>query len=256
MSDQDIFQEKNQSSPASDQIGENQNPEGSTSSPEDLLRTIRNPETGEPKYKSIDDALKALKHAQEFIPSLQQENKTYLEELQQAREELQKSAGAMDALDRLAQPQPSQGSTPAPKEIDGRDIEGLVEKALQKKQTQAQQKTNVDKVKSALQEKYGDKAGQHFYQKAEELGLDRKTMNELAAKSPNAVLKYFEGEAGSNVTPSTSTVKSEGMKAPERPKGPLAPPSKSMMAGANTKDLVEELRRHRAAVYEKYGITE
>ncbi len=41
----------------------------------DQLASITN-ERGEPKYKDLPTALQALKHSQEYIPSLKQENET------------------------------------------------------------------------------------------------------------------------------------------------------------------------------------
>lgn len=255
MSDQDIFEDKN--TPAvPDKETANQNPEPVANTYDDLLRNIRNPETGEPKYKTLEDALKALAHTQEFIPQLQQENAQYKKDLELSREELAKSAGALEALDRLAQPQAIENATPAPQAPDERAIDELVERALNKRQTQAQQKENKEKVIKQLTEKYGDKAGEQFYAKAEQLGLDRKTMNELAAKSPDAVLAYFGESKAPSVQPNTGTVKSEGIEPPKKQFGPLSAPAKSVMVGATTNDLVEEMRRHRQAVYEKYGITQ
>ena len=259
MSDQDIFKDQESSPTSSDQTQvESKNPDTGASKYEDLLLSIRNPETGEPKYKSIEDALVALKHSQEFIPKLQKEKQDLFQEYQTVREELSKSVGVMEALDRLAQPQAEKESPPAPQAIDERALEDLVEQALNKRLTQKQQAENVGKVKTALKEQFGEKAGEVFYKKAEELGLDRRTMNELAAKSPSAVLAYFKSKenGGSEIKTSTSSVSSEALDNKPKPKfnGALPPPPKSMMAGASTRDLVAELRRHREAVYQKYGI--
>lgn len=261
MSDQDIFQSNSQPSEDDQPAGGNQNP-SSTNGGEgnDLLKSIVN-ENGEPKYKSIGDALSALKHAQEFIPQLKSENEQYRNQLTQANEELAKSAGALKALDRLAQPQAMEADRPvaqAQKE-EAPNLDELVNDAISRHETRKQQQANISKVTSALSEKYGEKAGQVFYDKAKELGLDKDTMNQLAAKSPTAVLKYFqtEGTASSTASPSTSSVKSESIKQPKPVfNGSLPLPQKSMMAGASTQDLVQEIRRHRAAVYEKYGIQE
>lgn len=255
MADQDIFEEKNTPT-SSDPIEVGSNPEPVSNPHEDLLRSIRNPETGEPKYKSVEDALRALSHAQDFIPKLQKENEQYRQDLDITKQELAKSAGALETLDRLAQPKAIEDSTPAPQAPDERAIAELVEQALNKHQTAQQQTANISQVKQKLTEKFGDKAGEQFYAKAAELGLDRKTMNELAAKSPGAVLAYFGESKAPSVTPNTSTVKTEGMESPKRPNGPLPPAAKSMMAGATTAELVEEMKRHRQAVYEKHGITE
>lgn len=262
MSDQDIFQSKENQEVSSqpDQAPSvEQKPETSNENPvEDLLRSIVN-ENGEPKYKSVPDALNALKHSQDFIPTLKNENSIYKEQLQESQELLRKYEEALKTVDRLAKPQAMEESPPAPQadKEEAVDIDALVEQSIARRETQKQQEANAEKVINSLREKYGEKAGQAFYSKAEELGLDRETMNTLARKSPEAVLRYFQEDVKqSPPSPGSepSSVRTESLQ--EKPKhyGPLPPPAKSIMAGASQAEVQAELQRHKQAVLDRLGI--
>lgn len=69
-------------------------------SPTDLLMAIKN-ENGEPKYKTVEDALKALANSQAFIPQLLQEKKIVEEELKTTREQASKQASIEEVLKKL-----------------------------------------------------------------------------------------------------------------------------------------------------------
>ena len=80
-----IFNEQN---PATQPTQNGDNTPGAQGSNDlaNLLGSIKN-ERGEPKYKSVEDALVGLRNAQEYIPQLTQKLSTQELELKAAREE-------------------------------------------------------------------------------------------------------------------------------------------------------------------------
>ena len=75
MSDQtSIFGNQNAPAPQDQNNGGNSNPPTPSSNDQlaNLLTGIKN-ERGEPKYKDVQTALEALRHSQEYIPTLKQE---------------------------------------------------------------------------------------------------------------------------------------------------------------------------------------
>lgn len=153
-----------------------------------LLGSIKN-ENGQPKYGNTGEALKALKHSQEFIPQLQNENATLKRELEQLRMQVEKLKGVEEVVERLASNQ-TNASTNA-NTLDEKSIADLVQRTLSQREVEAIQKANVTAVVTSLQGKFGQEAEKSFYAKAQELGMSVQQMNALAATSPQAVLQLF-----------------------------------------------------------------
>jgi len=259
MSDQDIFnKEKNVVVPEANQapVTPAPIPAPVVDTSEDLLRMITN-EAGEPKYSSVKDALVGLSNAQTHIPMVEADNTALRDQLTAAQVELDKKNAALEALDRFAQKQDTGDNLPVtPAVIDEGAVADLVNQALSQRETATKQSANLKEVTTSLREKYGDKAGEIFYSKAGELGLSREEINTLASSSPKAALQLFGVIESSNVKPNVSSINSDGfISAPTPPSGYIAPSTKSIMAGATSKELADEMRRHKEAVYAKHGIT-
>ncbi len=133
------------------------------------------------KYKSVDDALKSVPHAQTHIQTLENE-------LKAAREELQKRKTAEELLEQF-KPQVTTQQQTTGVEIDPDALSGIVERVIDKKAQQAQAQANVSIVTSQFTAKYGDKAEQVYNNLAKENGLSVAQMNNLAMSSPTALLK-------------------------------------------------------------------
>ncbi len=258
MSDQDIFdKEKNIVTPVADPATPvAPNPVPVIDASDDLLRMITN-DAGEPKYGSVKDALISLGNAQTHIPKIEADNDALRKKLEEAQAELGKKDAALEALDRFAQKQDTVVDLPVTTPvIDEGAVADLVHQALSQRETQTKQTANLSEVTSSLRTKYGEKAGEIFYEKAAELGMSKEEINTLASTSPKAALQLFGVMESSNVKPSIGTINSEGFVSEvTAPTGRLAPAAKSIMAGATSTELKEEMRRHRDAVYLKHGIT-
>lgn len=237
------------------------NVEGSAPTPEvkpdpfaDLLGTVIN-DKGEPKYASTPEALKGLAHSQQHIKNLEGE-------LAQYKAELGKRKAVEDALKEFThKPEPEVTPTQG---LTEEAVADLVQQRLTEIERSKTVESNTKKVVDVIQSKFGDKAEEAFYGKAKELGMTKEQFNSLAAQSPDAVLAFFNVATQPASTPgssiNTAALRDEKKPIPtiidggeERiylPRG-----EKSLLIGATDQDKLAELQRHKAAVYEKYGLT-
>lgn len=134
------------------------------------------------KYKSVEDALKSVPHAQKHIQTLE-------DELRVTKEELQRRKTAEELLNEMKQGyQPQQPNTTGV-DIDPDALSGIVERVIEKKANERQAIDNATKVTSKFTEVYGAKAEEMYNKIAQDAGLSVPQLNQLALSSPNAVLK-------------------------------------------------------------------
>jgi hypothetical protein len=195
-----------------------------------LLNEIRN-DKGEPKYKSVQDALYALKHSQEYIPSLKRE----LDETKAVADKVKELESTIVALTRKEPSEPSATGT-----LDETKVAEIVSRTIEAKTTESIRKKNVDEVVSAVAAQFGDKAEQVFYDKAKELGLSRAEMNEFAAKSPQAIFNLFgiTRKTVNTEAPLKSSVNTTGMTPPESTY--IKRNETGVLFGATTEELMQE----------------
>lgn len=137
------------------------------------------------KYRTAEEALKALPHAQSHIKTLEEEAK-------QLREELAKRKAAEELLDEFKSSGFQQQSAVDPQPaVQPEAIEAIVASILSKKEAATIAQRNISTVVSSFEQAFGDKAkAEEVYNKvAEESGLSIEDMNRLAATSPEAVLR-------------------------------------------------------------------
>ena len=141
------------------------------------------------KYANEEEADKAIAFKEEHISKIESENA-------QLREQADKATTLDEVLNRIqdqqTQVQDSYTKT-GNEDHQIQDIDALVAKALDEKlsahSAQATAETNSQMVFAQLTERYGEKAGEMFQMKAQELDLD---LDSLAAASPKAVLEFFK----------------------------------------------------------------
>lgn len=171
----------------------------------DLLGQIRN-ERGEPKYKTVQDALNGLLHAQNHIQTLLNEKRQVSEELETLKPVATKVEELQKVVERLTQPQQPPITQPVtPQGLTEEQVAKLVETTLTRAEQERLAKQNLGSVVTAVKGVFGDKAEEVFYKKAEELGLDKASINALAARTPQAALRLLGIDATSNSAPSTQT---------------------------------------------------
>jgi hypothetical protein len=226
---------------------------GGTSGTDDLttlLSAIKNPD-GQPKYKTVQEALKALQHSQEYIPTLKQTK----EELEARLLVAEAAAAKVNTLEQTLLQLTQRSNEPTqttPAGLTEEQIAELVNRTLSKTQQEAVQKQNLTTVVDVLKSKFGEKAEQVFYDKAKELGLSVAEFNAMAAKTPKAVLSLV----GATGTPNTSTpspgFNTDGFQ--KRPESAITSNKvKSIMLGATTQDLHMERQNANALVEELHA---
>lgn len=253
-SDQDssIFGNQSQATPDNNTSGNSNNPApAQTNEPfADLLGSIKN-ELGQPKYNNPVDALNALKHSQEFIPQLKQENASLRSEIEQLRAQVEKLKAVEGVVERLTSQQNS-AATPAPA-LDENAIADLVQRTLSKREIEAIQKANVTSVATTIQGQFGQDAEKVFYGKAQELGMSVQQMNALAATSPQAVLQLFGLQKSEEKKVNVPSAVPAGVNtAGFQPKQDtfIKRNDKGVVIGATTHDVAEELQAARNMIEE------
>lgn len=188
------------------------------------------------KYKTVEDALKSVPHAQTHIQTLEQE-------MAQMKAELERRRTAEELLDEIKGGFKQEQGQPPKAEFDPSMIEQTVANLLSRKEAQNTAKINVDLVVNSFTNAYGDKvkAEEAFVRIAQEAGMTVPMLNQLAATSPNAVLKL----AGISSKPqesapskTSSSVNTEAFAKPMQSDLSAKVPS----VGATTKDLVSAWR--------------
>lgn len=199
----------------------------------DMLKLIVN-ESGEQKYATVEAALAALPHAQQHISKLEQENAVFKEEVAKAT--------TTDEL--LAEMRKTSTTTETPS-VSGLDVESAAQlfDSLFEKRTEAQiQADNQRVVSQKFTELYGEKAKEMMTEKATELGVSVGFIKDIAQKSPEAALKLcgVEQETTTKASESVTTSTVNTLAAAQQEPDPAKP--KSVMSGADTKDLVAAWR--------------
>lgn len=216
------------------------------------LASIKN-ERGEQKYDSLDKAIEALQHSQEYIPELKTKVSTYEQEIERLKNELDKRQTVEDVISRLT---PHQPSSPEPtsqvKGLDEQAVQQMLQRELSSREQALIRQSNTDKVSSAITAKYGDKAKEIVVAKAQELGMTLQALGELSATSPSAALALFSAQSHAN----TSAPVGSSVRLPEATIEVDLKPTKSMLRGTSDRERAAYMKKIEQAIYQKHGITE
>lgn len=221
----------------------------------DKLSGIVN-QDGKPKYDTVDKALEALKHSQQFIPQLQQENEQYKQQLEELKVELEKRSSVEDVVQRLLNKQETPVDEPTPNPassgLDENTVKGLFDQLLKQRESSLTLDSNRQKVNEALVGLYGDKTPEVVKAKAEELGTTPSQLGELAAQNPRLVLALFQSQKTTGPKPTTN---SYGIRGKLEPDTTLPKPDRSVLSGATAKQQAEYWGKVREHVYRQHNIT-
>ena len=201
---------------------------------EDLLASMKH-EDGSLKYKSVEDALKAMPHAQSHVAQLEAENAQLKASSSQTQEQLSKIQSIEATLEKLAQ---SRSDNQSGSGVDEQTLAALVAELVDKDLTSKKSKetisANMNQVTSGLKERFGEGAKEAYQAKAKELNMTVEELNALGAKSPNAVMAFFgKGTAGAPSKSSAGSVNPEGYQQSQPTFG-----RNPMYVGSSTKDLL------------------
>jgi hypothetical protein len=216
----------------------------------DQLSTITN-EKGEQKYDTVEKAIEALKHSQDFIPTLQSEKVALEAEVTRLREQVAQAKGVQDVVDKLTNRQNVTPQVDQPvAALSAEDIAKLITQQLSQGKVAETQQANELEVDTALKLKFGTEASKQVALKAHELDITPKELGVLAAKNPKMVLQLFGTTAKQVSNTTTSYNFAPNPKDTER----LQPPEKSLMQGAKTKDVIDYMKQIQAEVYKDNGV--
>lgn len=219
-----------------------------------LLGSIKN-ERGEPKYKTLKDALVGLANAQSYIPDLKSNLENKDKEIEQLRKEAERVAALEEAVQRLTE-QRGSGDTP-PKTLTAQEIAELVNQSLDntltKREQQNKQKENISIVVSSLKSAFGDTAETKYNEKAAELGVSVEEFNALAARSPKIVLTALgiteeSRQQDNSLNPTKSSVNSNGFQG--NPQSFIGRNPKTALVGAPAADVKSEQEASKKMVEE------
>jgi hypothetical protein len=222
----------------------------------DLLSGIKN-ERGEPKYKTLKDAIIGLQNAQTYIPDLKKTVSEKDAEIERLRAENERVANLEETVRKLAER--SSGDAPSSKPaLSVQEIAELVNTSLESTLTQREvkqkQEANIKTVVTSLKSAFGDTAETKFNEKATELGMTVQEFNTLAAKSPQIVLTALgitKTVTNQSVTPSKGTVNSEGFV--PNPQSHIGKNTTSALTGASSKRVKEETEASKKMVEELHN---
>lgn len=221
----------------------------------DLLKSIKN-ESGEPKYDTLEKALEALGHSQQYIPQVKSQLSESEKEIARLKAELEQRESIEDVVKRLAASgNPNgEGHPPAATGLDEQAVMKLVQATLnQSKQVETVQ-SNRQRVESALAEHFGgaEKAAAVITEKAALLGKTPQQLGELAGTDPQLVLELFKVQGVRTPNP---TVRGNNIEALPRVTDRVKPPEKSLMAGASNKEIKDYWLTIKEQVHKDRGIT-
>lgn len=247
MTDQSVFSEQSQATPPVQQ-----QQQAAPNAYEDLLKGIKN-EHGLPKYATLEEALKALQHSQEYIPQVKTQLSQKEQELADLRAKLEQQASLEEVVSRLTKPnQPEpQDNHPKGSGLDESAVMQLVQQQLERNQQVQSAQANQQQVESALKAKYGDKTVEVVQQRAAELGLTPQALGELSSKSPQAVLALFNTQGSQGPKPTTSSVNTSSFRT-DAPA--LERPTKSLLTGASSRDQTAYMQKIKEDVHRRLGV--
>ena len=169
------------------------------------------------KYKTADEAIKALYHSQKFIPRLEQE-------LREERAKLQERKNGEDLLALLEAKLKAPSNEPSPKVNENKDpsntgnpmtqddITNLLKNTLAQDRAQEQATNNLNRVIETLKSAWGPGFQQDLRAKAQAMHVSEEYLSDLAKKSPDVFLsavgltaKKGNGTASLDVLPTRSS---------------------------------------------------
>lgn len=212
----------------------------------DQLAAIKN-DDGAPKYDTVEKAIEALQHSQQYIPEL----KTQMSQQEQVINELKAKLEVNQTVQDIVNKQtPPQEDTTTNQSLGAEDITKLITDTLTQRTVEDTQSSNQALVNKALSERYGSNAQAEVAKRATELGMKPSEIGALSKSNPAAALALFGEKVGSTST----TTNSFHIPADNTPQEVLKAPTKSVLAGATASEQVEFFKKVKADVYKKYGI--
>lgn len=159
------------------------------------------------KYSSVEDLAQGYKNADAFIEQLKEENA-------ELRTQQTKQTTIDEVLDTIKTEQKStNGSSDDLSTISEDEVAKIAQQTYNKQKQVENARSNILKADQMLKDIYGDKAQEVMDSKGSELGLGPDTLQDLAAKSPNAFINLVSGNQKSDneTAPTIGSVNSDSL---------------------------------------------
>lgn len=198
------------------------------------------------KWHSLDDALKSIPHAQTHIQQLETE-------LRELREQQASTEEIKAAIEELKSAKQETGERPSDSSFGPDDVSKLVESAIERRERERVQQSNIQKVVASMTEKFGDseKAEAEYVKAGEASGLSVADLNALAAKSPQAVLRLVgisESKAPTGSARETSSFRTEALGS-----NPNRTERRTVMGSGSIKNDLAQWERIKNEINQKIG---
>jgi hypothetical protein len=213
----------------------------------DQLAAIKNGD-GVPKYDTVEKAIEALQHSQQYIPELKDKMSLQEQEIKNLKAKLEAGQNVQTILDGQTPPTQEPSTTQT---IGEKEVSDIVSNLLSRRSEEDVYKSNVEKVNKALTDKFGANAQAEVAKRAAELGMKPSELGALSKSNPTAALALF----GEKVNPSSTTTNSYYMPATPVEHEPLKRPEKSVLSGATSGEQSDLMRKIKDEVYRKHNIT-
>lgn len=243
MSDQNIF--------------DNNDNKSDTPDYSDMLASIKN-ENGEQKYKNINEALKALANAQDYIPKLHSRIDALEAKQQGLEKSYEESLSIADRLDKILQEQRNQqeylGSLqnkelddpppppPEPKEAPTFNEEEMYKNfrgRMEEEEKANIRSNNINTVSQTVLSMYGEKSKEFLNSKLADLGMSMEALESIAAQSPKAALSLIGIKGTKQSNEIGSNFNTAGFKTYEDSQ--IKRNTKTLL-GASSEDVTQEFR--------------
>jgi len=151
------------------------------------------------KYKTNDDAAKAIVEKDNFIERLKAEQEELRRELQTRTPTVDRTQEILDRMEALNKREPVTPTEPH-REPERTEYKGLseadIDRVLSQREAKAKAEANIARVKEKLLETYGEQYGQALKSIAEKNGLSAKDLDDLAARSPQLIFNLIPRNTG------------------------------------------------------------
>ena len=203
-----MFDKENQETPGNvtkEVVSANTTSVGSPTAFDTILAGIKNP-NGEQKYNSVNDALYALRQSQEYIPTLTTKLTEKDQEIADLRKKLEGVETLRETVEQLTRNQEQKKTST--NSLDEEQIANIVGNQITALERSRSAQANQREVVQTLADKFGDKAKDVFYEKANSLGLSPEDLESLSARSPQAVKALFNIETSTQKSSTKSPMQS------------------------------------------------
>lgn len=196
------------------------------------------------KYATPEAALSSIAPAQEHISKLEEENKSYKEQLEALQAELLERKTAEELFQKMTTAKPNNEQEEPNHKFD--DIQKAINEALASREAMKVKEQNVEFVNQTLHKTYGDKANDVIEAKAKELGVSKNYLQNIAVDAPKAFLKVLGLDGNTKVIVPTTYGSDVNTTALENNQQPTK--SAKIGLGANTKQMVSAVQAAREKV--------